>query len=68
MSLSGLQFKVRHRIILKIEKAGGTSREKAVTVEKAGLNVQEQLWLSYFAGAFLDIIKKTKDKRYYVRI
>ena len=66
MSLSGLQFKMRHRIVHKIEKAGATSREKAVTVEEAGLDMQEQQWLNYFAGAFLEIIKKTKDQRYYI--
>ena len=66
MSLSGLQFKMHYRIISKIEKAGATSIEKAVTIEEAGLDMQEQQWLNYFAGAFLDRIKKTKDKRYYV--
>ena len=50
----------------KIEKAGATSIEKAVTVEEAELDLQEQQWLKYFAGAFLDKIKKTEDKRYYV--
>ena len=66
MSLSGLQFKMRHRIIHKIEKAGATSREKAVTVKEADLDMQEQQWLKYFAGAFLEKIKKTRDQRYYV--
>jgi len=66
LALSGLQFRMRHEIISKIEKAGGTSIGKAVTIEEAGLSIQEQLWLDYFAGAFLDIIKKTGDKRYYI--
>jgi len=66
LSLSGLQFKMHYRIISKIEKAGATSIEKAVTTEEAGLNMQEQQWLNYFAGAFLGKIKKTEDKRYYV--
>jgi len=57
---------MHYRIISKIEKAGATSIEKAVTLEEAGLNVQEQQWLNYFAGAFLGKIKKTEDKRYYV--
>jgi len=57
---------MHYRIISKIEKAGATSIEKAVTIEEAGLNVQEQQWLNYFAGAFLGKIKKTEDKRYYV--
>jgi len=68
LSLSGLQFKMRQRIINKIEKAGATSKEKAVTVEEAGLDMREQRWLNYFAGAFLGRIKKTKDKRYYVAL
>ncbi len=57
---------MHQRIINKIEKAGATSREKAVTVEEAELDMQEQQWLNYFAGAFLGRVKKTKDKRYYV--
>jgi hypothetical protein len=66
LSLSGLQFKMHYRITSKIEKAGATSIEKAVTIEEAGLDMQEQQWLNYFAGAFLGKIKKTEDKRYYV--
>ncbi|MCW3980357.1 MAG: hypothetical protein NWF11_02670 [Candidatus Bathyarchaeota archaeon] len=64
--LSGFQFIMRYRIVSKIEKAGATSKEKAVTVEEAGLDLQEQGWLPYFAGAFLGRIKKTEDKRYYI--
>lgn len=62
LALSGLQFKMRYRIICKLEEAGATSREKAVAIEDAGLDIQEQRWLRYFAGAFLGRIKKTKDK------
>jgi len=57
---------MHYRIISKIEKAGATSIEKAVTIEEAGLDMQEKQWLNYFAGTFLDRIKKTEDKRYYV--
>ncbi len=57
---------MRYKIIFKIEKAGATSKEKAVTVEEAELGFQEQKWLSYFAGTFLGRIKKTEDKRYYI--
>lgn len=64
--LSGFNFIMRHRIVSKIRKAGAISREKAVTVEEAGLDLQEQRWLGYFAGAFLEGIKKTEDKRYYL--
>jgi hypothetical protein len=55
-----------YRLASKLEKAGATSRGKAVTVEEAGLDLQEQAWLPYFAGAFLGRIKKTGDKRYYI--
>jgi hypothetical protein len=66
LSLSGLQFKMRYKIVYKLEKAGATSIEKAVTVEEAELDSQEREWLNYFAGAFLGQIKKTKDQRYYL--
>jgi hypothetical protein len=55
-----------HRIVSKIERAGATSKEKAVTVEEAELDLQERQWLNYFAGVFLGEIKRTRDKRYYV--
>ncbi|MCW4052680.1 MAG: hypothetical protein NWE78_05690 [Candidatus Bathyarchaeota archaeon] len=64
--LSGFQFIMRYRIVSKIEKAGATSKEKAVTAEEAGLDVQELGWLPYFAGVFLGRIKKTEDNRYYI--
>ena len=66
MGLSGFQFVMRYRIIYKFEKAGATSKEKAVTIEEAELDLQEQQWLSYFAGGFFSEIKKTEDKRYYI--
>ena len=66
LSLSGLQFKMRYRIVSKIEKAGATSKEEAVTSEEAELDLEEQAWLDYFAGAFLGKIKKTEDQRYYI--
>ena len=66
MALSGFQHIMRFRILSKIEKAGGTSIEKAVTAEEADLDLQEQAWLSYVAGGLFDAIKKTGDQRYYV--
>ena len=57
---------MRYRIVSKIEKAGATSKEKAVTIEEAELDLKEQNWLNYFAGAFLGKIKKTENKRYYI--
>ena len=64
--MSGIQFKMRNRLIRKFEQAGATSLETAVTFEEAKLDVQEQYWLDYFAGSFLGCIKKTVDHRYYL--
>ena len=64
--MSGIQFKMRNRLVRKFEQAGATSMETAVTFEEANLDVQEQYWLDYFAGSFLGCIKKTGDHRYYV--
>ena len=66
MSLTGIQFKMHHRILLKIEKAGATSKEKAVTPEDANFDMQELQWLEYFTGSFRGGLKKTKDSRYYI--
>ncbi len=57
---------MRQRIINKLEKAGATSKLSAVSIEEAELDLQEQQWLVYLAGAFMDKVKKTKDRRYYV--
>lgn len=66
MSLSGAQFKMLAKIIDRLEKAGATTKRKAVTIEEAELSLKEQNWLSYFAGSFLGKIKKTEDRRYYI--
>ena len=65
--MSGIQFKMQNKLIRKFEKAGATSKEKAVTFEEAKLDITEQYWLGYFAGVFLGKIKKTENHRYYVR-
>jgi len=57
---------MQQRIIYKMEKAGATSWEKAVTIEQANLDLHEELWLDYFAGDIFGKIKKTIDKKYYV--
>jgi len=57
---------MRHRIIGKLEKAGATSMQKAVTIKEAKFDLQEQGWLSYVAGGFFSKVKKTKHQRYYV--
>lgn len=67
MSMSGIQFSMKHRLIRKLEKAGAKSEETAVTFSDAKLDLQEQYWLDYFAGSFLGSIKKTKDHRYYLQ-
>ena len=66
MSLSGFQFKMHYNILHKLKKAGAISKKKAVTIREADLDPQEQLWLDYFAGAFLGKIKKTNDRKYYI--
>lgn len=67
MSLSGFQFKMRYKILNKLRKAGAVSKDSAVTIGEAELDYQEQMWLDYFAGSFLGKIKKTEDRRYYIR-
>ena len=67
MSLSGFQFKMHYKILNKLRKAGAVSEDSAVTIGEADLDYQEQMWLDYFAGVFLGKIKKTEDRRYYVR-
>jgi hypothetical protein len=57
---------MRYKIIHRLKKAGATSEEKAVTIEEAGFDLQEQRWLRYFAGGLLSEIRKTKDRRYYI--
>jgi hypothetical protein len=65
--VSGILFAMQERIIAKLLAVGATSKEKAISAGEAGLNIQEQNWLSYIAGGFLARVKKTKDKRYYVK-
>ena len=64
--MSGIQFKMRQRIMRKFEKAGALSEDTAVTHGEADLDMEELCWLDYFAGAFLGSIKKTRDHRYYI--
>ena len=66
MSLSGVQFKMRYKILNKLRKAGAVSQDNAVTIGDAELDYREQMWLDYFAGVFLGRIKKTEDQRYYI--
>ena len=66
MSRFGIEFEMQHRLVRKLEKAGATSIETAVSFEAANLNDQEEYWLDYFAGVFLGKIKKTKNHLYYI--
>ena len=66
MITSGIQYKMRQRLIRRFEKVGAISEETAVTFIEANLDLQEQYWLPYFAGSFLGSIKKTMDHRYYL--
>jgi hypothetical protein len=66
MSMSGIQYKMEQKLIRKFMQAGATSKEKAVTLEEARLDMEEYCWLDYFAGTFLGSIKKTRDHRYYL--
>lgn len=64
--VSGTIFKMEQSIRAKLLAVGATSRVKAVTIQEADLDMQEQNWLYYVAGGLLAIVKKTEDKRYYV--
>jgi len=56
---------IQERIWTKLTAAGATSIERAVTVQEAHLDMQEQNWLNYIAGGLFARVKKTQDKRYY---
>jgi hypothetical protein len=58
---------MQYKILNKLRKAGALSKDNAVTIREAELDLQEQMWLDYFAGAFLGKIKKTQDQRYYIQ-
>ena len=66
--MSGIQFKMKQRLVQKLKKAGATCKEKAVSFDEANFDAQEQYWLNYFAGVFLGKIKKTENHQYYVRL
>lgn len=59
---------MQQRIIYKLEKAGATSIEKAVTIEQARMDSVEESWLYYFTGDYLGPIRKTENYRYYTEI
>ena len=65
LSMSGIEFKMRQRIIRKFEEVGAISKKTAVTVMEANLDLQEQYWLPYLVGNLPGSILKTGDNRYY---
>lgn len=63
---SGIVFGIEANIRSKLISKGATSIEKAVSSRQAGLDFQEEGWISYIAGGMFAIIKKTNDGRFYV--
>ena len=63
---SGTVYAIQQSIISKLLAMDATSIIKAVTAQRAHLDIQEQNWLSYVAGGLNSKVKKTRDKRYYV--
>ena len=66
LALSGIQFVMQYKIVSKLEIAGATSEERAVTIEKADFTPEEQQWLTYVTGGFFSRVRKTRDRRYYI--
>jgi len=64
--VSGTVYKMEQNIRAKLLTVDATSKVKAVTIQEADLDMQEQNWLDYVAGGMFASVKKTKDKRYYV--
>ena len=67
MSMSGIEFKMRQRIIRKFEEIGAISKKTAVQFTAAKLDLQEQFWLPYFGGSFIASIKKPAGQLYYFK-
>ena len=62
---SGTVFRMEQAIRAKLLAAGADSKDKAVTIQEAHFDMQEENWLRYIAGGLFAVVKKTKDKRYY---
>ena len=61
---SGTIFKMEQSIKAKLVSAGATSEAKAVTIQEADLDMQEENWLGYVAGGLFATVKKKGDKYY----
>ena len=64
---SGTIFRMEQGIRAKLVAAGATSEAKAVTVQEADFDMQEENWLGYVAGGLFATVKKRGNK-YYVEI
>ncbi len=64
-AVSGTIFKMEQSIKAKLVSIGATSAVKAVTIQEAGLDMQEENWIGYVAGGLFSIVKK-KGNKYYV--
>ena len=64
-SVSATFLAMEQRIRAKLLVVGATSIDKAVTLEEANLDMQEQNWLDYVAGGLFACVKKTKSRKYY---
>ena len=67
-SVSGTFFKMEQRIRAKLLLVSATSINKAVTIEEADFDMQEQNWLDYVAGGMFSSVKMTRNRRYYTAI
>ena len=63
---AGILYAIQAGITSKLESAGATSREKAVTGKQAQFSMKEQNWIDYIAEGMCATIKKTIDDRFYV--
>ena len=65
---TGILFGLEDTIRTKLIAIGATSEEKAVTCQEAHFTMQELNWMDYIAGGMFAMIKKTRNKRFYVII
>ena len=59
-------LRMEYSIRDKLRSVGATSKDTAVTIEEANLNMKELNWLSCIAGGMFASVKKTRNKRYYI--
>jgi hypothetical protein len=66
--VSAVFLKMEQNIRAKLLLAGATSIAKAVTIEEADFDMQEQNWLDYVAGGMFACVNKTKNRLYYTSV